>query len=84
MSTHNGGEFFGRKIDHFYKQFGLACQNTTPYTPQQNGFSERMSKTAYRNDQICFQRVHHHCESSTLYSISLSDFHKRFKIFKYI
>jgi transposase InsO family protein len=44
LRTHNGGEFCGSKFDHFYKQFGLACQNTTPYTPQQNGFSKRMNK----------------------------------------
>ena len=44
LRTHNGGEFYGRKFDRFYKQFGLACQNTTPYTPLQNGFSKRMNK----------------------------------------
>ena len=47
-------------------------------------YFDMLIQTAYRNDQICFQRIHHHCESSTLYSSSLSDFHKIFKIFKYI
>jgi transposase InsO family protein len=41
----NGGKFFGNEFDKFCKQCGIAHQNTTPYTPQQNGVFERMNKT---------------------------------------
>jgi transposase InsO family protein len=39
LRTDNGGEFCGKEFDQFCKQCGIACQNTTPYTPQQNGVS---------------------------------------------
>jgi transposase InsO family protein len=41
----NGGELCGKEFDQFCKQYGIARQNTTPYTPQQNGVSKRMNKT---------------------------------------
>jgi hypothetical protein len=43
LRTHNGGEFCGKEFEQFCKQCGIACQNTTPYTPQQNGVAERMN-----------------------------------------
>jgi transposase InsO family protein len=45
LRTNNGGEFYGKEFDQFYKQCGIAHQNTTPYTPQQNGVSKRMNIT---------------------------------------
>jgi transposase InsO family protein len=45
LRTDKGGEFCGNKFDQFCKQSGIAHQNTTPYTPQQNGFVERMNRT---------------------------------------
>jgi transposase InsO family protein len=45
LRTDNGGEFCGKEFDWFYKKCGIACQNTTPYTPQQNRFVERMNRT---------------------------------------
>jgi transposase InsO family protein len=44
LRTDNGGELCGKEFDQFCKQCGITCQNTTPYTPQQNGVSERMNK----------------------------------------
>jgi transposase InsO family protein len=41
----NGGEFCGKEFDQFCKQCGIAHQNTTPYTPQQNGVAKRMNRT---------------------------------------
>ena len=41
----NRGELCGKKFDQFCKHHGIARQNTTPYTPQHNGFVERMNKT---------------------------------------
>ena len=40
----NGGEFCGNEFDEFCKKFCIARQNTTPYTPQQNGVVERMNR----------------------------------------
>jgi transposase InsO family protein len=41
----NGGEFCENEFEEFCKKCGIARQNTTPYTPQQNGVSKRMNKT---------------------------------------
>jgi transposase InsO family protein len=45
LRTDNGGEFRRKDFEQFCKQCGIACKNTAPYTPQQNGFVERMNKT---------------------------------------
>jgi len=41
----NGGEFCSKEFEEFRKKCGIARQKTTPYTPQQNGVTERMNKT---------------------------------------
>ena len=43
--TDNGGEFCKKEFEEFCKKFGIAWQNSTPYTPQQNGVTKRMNKT---------------------------------------
>ena len=45
LRTDNGGEFSGKEFDQFYRQHGIARQNTTHYTPQHNGVAERMNMT---------------------------------------
>jgi hypothetical protein len=45
VKTDNGGEFRGKEFEQFCKQCGTTRQNTTPYTPQQNGVYERMNIT---------------------------------------
>eukprot|EP00253_Pinus_taeda_P002765 PITA_02765 len=45
LRTDNGGEFYSKEFEEFYKKCGIARQTTTPYTPQQNGVAERMNKT---------------------------------------
>ena len=40
----NGGEFFNNEFEEFCKKCGIAQQNTTPYTPQQNGVAKTMNK----------------------------------------
>jgi transposase InsO family protein len=40
----NGGEFRSKEFEQFSKQCGIARQNTTPYTPQNNGVAKRMHR----------------------------------------
>eukprot|EP00253_Pinus_taeda_P023308 PITA_23308 len=44
LRTDKGGEFCSKEFEKFYKKCGIERQNTTPYTPQQNGVAERMNK----------------------------------------
>jgi transposase InsO family protein len=44
LRNDNDGEFCGNEFDQFCKQCGIAHQNTTLYTPQQNGVTERMDQ----------------------------------------
>jgi hypothetical protein len=43
LRTDNGGEFCRNEFEEFCKKCGIERQNTTPYTPQQNGVVERMN-----------------------------------------
>jgi len=39
----NGGEFCGNEFEEFCKKSGIEMHNTNPYTPQHNGFAQRMN-----------------------------------------
>lgn len=41
----NGGEYVGHKFRDFCKVKGIQIEFTVPYTPQQNGVSERLNRT---------------------------------------
>jgi transposase InsO family protein len=41
----NGGEFTSMEFENYCKDFGICRHKTTTYTPQQNGFAERMNMT---------------------------------------
>lgn len=41
----NGGEYRNHKLLNFCKERGILCEFTVPYTPEQNGVSERMNRT---------------------------------------
>jgi transposase InsO family protein len=45
LRKNNGGEFYGNEFEEFCNKCGISRQKTTPYTPQQNGFVERMNMT---------------------------------------
>jgi len=45
LRTDNGGEFCGKEFEQFCKQCGITCQTTTPYTPEQDGVTEKMNRT---------------------------------------
>lgn len=41
----NGGEYTGRRFKQFCRSKGIQIEFTVPYTPEQNGTSERMNRT---------------------------------------
>uniref|UniRef100_A0A8D8G2M5 Copia protein n=2 Tax=Culex pipiens TaxID=7175 RepID=A0A8D8G2M5_CULPI len=41
----NGGEYTGEQVRRFCKQRGIRLEFTVPYTPEQNGVSERLNRT---------------------------------------
>ncbi len=41
----NGGEFVSKKFDDFLHECGIERQTSAPYTPQQNGVTERTNRT---------------------------------------
>lgn len=45
LRTDNGGEFCSKVMEDFLKSFGILHQKTNPYTPEQNGMSERNNRT---------------------------------------
>lgn len=45
LRTDNGGEYFGGEFVRFCRERGIQMTPTAPYTPQQNGVSERMNRT---------------------------------------
>jgi IS30 family transposase len=44
LRTDNGGELYGNEFEYLCKKCGIERKKTTPYTPQQNGFAERMKR----------------------------------------
>lgn len=45
VRSDNGGEYDSKRFDKFAKENGIELQRTIPYTPQQNGVSERYNRT---------------------------------------
>lgn len=45
LRSHNGNKFTSREFNQFCKYHGIKRQLTFPYTPRQNGVTERMNKT---------------------------------------
>lgn len=45
IRTNNDLEFCNQKFDHLCRESGVKRHKTCPYTPQQNGISERMNHT---------------------------------------
>lgn len=45
LRTDNGGEFCSKMMEDFLKKSGILHQKTNPYTPEQNGLSERNNRT---------------------------------------
>ncbi|GKV24196.1 hypothetical protein SLEP1_g33835 [Rubroshorea leprosula] len=45
LRSYNGGEYTSTTFQFFFKQAGIPHQLTVPYTPQQNGVSERKNRS---------------------------------------
>ena len=45
LRSDGGGEYFSNEFSEFLITHGITRQTTAPYTPQQNGVSERMNRT---------------------------------------
>lgn len=45
MQSDNGGEYRSKEFDDLLKQCGIKRRLTAPYTPQQNGVSERKNRS---------------------------------------
>lgn len=45
IQSDNGGEYCSREFDKYLEECGIKRRLTTPYTPQQNGVSERKNRT---------------------------------------
>jgi len=45
LRTDNGGEYVSAEFEQYLKEHGIRHEVTTPYTPQQNGISERLNRT---------------------------------------
>jgi len=53
----NGGEFSENEFEEFIKKYGIARENTTPYTPRQNGVAERMNRTLMEKERYMLSGV---------------------------
>lgn len=45
IRSDNGGELIGGDFEDWMKQKGIRHETSAPYTPQQNGVSERKNRT---------------------------------------
>jgi transposase InsO family protein len=45
LRSDNGGEYNSAKFKKYLAEHGICAQTTAPYTPEQNGVSERMNRT---------------------------------------
>lgn len=45
IRSDNGTEYCNKEFENFLSKHGIEHQTSTPYTPQQNGLSERMNRT---------------------------------------
>ena len=49
IRSDNGGEYVGENFLEYCRKHGIKREETIPYTPQQNGVSERMNRTLMDN-----------------------------------
>ena len=52
IRSDNGKEYTNEIFDKFCEEAGIEHQLTSPYTPQQNGVSERKKSKYYGDDKV--------------------------------
>jgi transposase InsO family protein len=57
LRTDNEGEFCGKELEQLCKKCGISCQNSTQYTPQQNGVVERTNMTLMKKERSMLSSV---------------------------
>jgi transposase InsO family protein len=57
LKIDNGGDFCGNEFEEFCKKCSIERHKTTPYTPQQNGVTERMNKTLMEKSRCILSGV---------------------------
>ncbi|CAG9132206.1 unnamed protein product [Plutella xylostella] len=66
LRTDNGKEYINRNFDSYLKKSGILHQTTVPYTPEQNGLSERMNRTIIEKSKcMLFNAQLQNCYCST-------------------
>jgi len=54
-----GGEFISKELSSWFKEHRITVQETTPYSPSQNGVAERMNYTQQLPIFLCLHAVQH-------------------------
>lgn len=55
LRSDNGGEYCGKRFKQFCRSKGIQQEFTVPYTPEQNGVSERMNRTLVEKARAMLQ-----------------------------
>lgn len=55
LRSDNGKEYINRQMTQFLRESGIVHQTTVPYTPQQNGVSERVNRTIVEKARTMLQ-----------------------------
>src|SRR5579871_3822923 len=56
LRTDGGGEYVNNAMSKYLEEYGIEHQRTVPYTPQQNGVSERFNRTAMEKTRAILHR----------------------------
>lgn len=54
LRSENGKEYCSKEYENFLKNNGIIHQKTNPYTPKQNGMSERLNRTIVEKKQNAY------------------------------
>ena len=57
LRTDNGREFYGNEFEELCKKCGIERNNTTTYTPQENGVAERLNRALMEKSRCMLSGV---------------------------
>lgn len=58
LRSDRGGEYCNKGFSDYLKKHGILHQTTVPYTPAQNGVSERLNRTLFEKARCMLQQAH--------------------------